>query len=247
MTKTDQADLQLSYTDGRPTTVGVEAVNQVLRAVGVHVSQVPVPAEARVILDASTVRPLTEEEQAELISLFNLDRDNLLDHVELAGRTPEAPRGGHLNPSEHGVSPYPKVYDMQTMDAAARHFVQERFGRLHVNTTDDGVGIDEVMTVVSGGPFTWFYRLPDGVVAKLSVPAVNTGEAAWRVSYPGKRPHGAFLDAEHGLIVAYTHGPEKFVMRYEDPSAEGSEVLGTNPWIDLSGDAPRLLDAMRVN
>lgn len=242
-----KAELTLSYIDGRPSTIGVEAVNEVLCAVGVHAGRTPVPDEARPILEASRTRALSEDEQAELISLFSLHRSDLLAHVQLAGRTPETPDGGHLNTSEHGVAPYPKVYDMRTMDDAAKHFVQARFGRLHVNTTDDGVGIDEVMTVVSGGPMTWFYRLPDGVVVKLSVPAVEAGDPGWRISYPGKRPHGAFLDAEHGLIVAYAHGPKKFVMRYEDPSAEGTESLGTNPWIDFGGDAPRMLDDVAVD
>ncbi|WP_329382727.1 hypothetical protein [Streptomyces sp. NBC_01716] len=237
-----KADLTLSYIDGRPSTIGIEAVNEVLRTVGVHAGQTPVPDRALPILEVSKTRALSEDEQAELISMFSQHRSDLLAHIQLAGRTPEAPDGGHLNTSEHGVAPYPKVYDMQAMDDDAKHFVQARFGRLHVNTTDGGVGIDEVMTVVSGGPMTWFYRLPDGVVVKLSVPAVETGDLAWRISYPGKRPHGAFLDAEHGLIVAYAHGPEKFVMRYEAPSAEGADALGTNPWIDFDGDAPRMLD-----
>ncbi|MFC9510184.1 hypothetical protein [Streptomyces sp. NPDC057002] len=136
---------------------------------------------------------------------------------------------------------------MKTMDTAARHYVQQRFGKLHVNRSDDGVGIDEVMTVVSGGPWIWFYRLPDGTVAKLSVGAVEIGDLAWRISYPGIRPHAAFLDAEHGLTVAYAHGPEKFVIRYEDSTAEGAEVLGTNPWIDFTGDAPRLLNDIKAN
>ncbi|MFI1213517.1 hypothetical protein ACH4UV_38785 [Streptomyces sp. NPDC020802] len=247
MTEADPGTLKLSYTDGRPATTGVEAVNEVLRTVGVHISQVPVPADAHPILEASRVRALTDDENAELISLFSLHRGDLLAHIQLAGRTPETLRGGFLNTSEHGVAPYPKVYDMKTMDTAARHFVQARFGRLHVNSADHGVGIDEVMTVVSGGPMTWFYRLPDGVVAKLSVGAVEIGDPAWRISYPGIRPHGAFLDAEHGLIVAYAHGPEKFVMRYEEPSVEGADALGTNPWIDFSGDAPRMLDSVSMS
>jgi hypothetical protein len=235
------SDITLSYSDGQPSTTGIEAVNEVLRAVGVHISQPPVPAEARPILEASKTRALSEDEQAELLSMFSLNRSDLLAHIQLAGRTPEVHDGG-LDTSEHGVAPYPKVYDMQAMDNDGKRFAQTRFGRLHVNTTDEGVGIDELMTTVSGGPMTYFYRLPNSVVVKLSVPTVEIGAPAWRISYPGKRPHGGFLDAEHGLIVAYAHGPEKFVMRYEDPSAEGAEALGTNPWIDFSGDAPRLLD-----
>ncbi|KAM3521836.1 hypothetical protein MY4038_008866 [Beauveria bassiana] len=241
------ADLKLSYLDGRPSTIGITAVNEILRTVGVRASQVPVPTEAYPILEASKTRAISEDEQAKLISLFSLSRKNLLAQIQLAGRTPEVHDGGNLNTSEHDVAPYPKVYDMQAMDEASKQFVLKRFGRLHVNTTDQGVGIDEVMTVVTGGPMTWFYRLPDGVVVKLSVPAVEIGAQAWRISYPGKRPHGGFLDAKHGLLVAYAHGPKEFVMRYEDPNAEGAAALGSNPWIDFSGDAPRMLDDVAAN
>lgn len=238
-----KANLTLSYTDGRPSTIGIAAVNRVLRAAGVRVSQTPVPAEAYPILEASKTRDISEDEQAELISKFSLDRNGLLEQIQLAGHTPEVRDGGNLNTSEHNVAPYPKVYDMQAVKEVDRKVVLARFGRLHVNTADEGgIGIDEVMTVVSGGPLTWFFRLPDGIVAKLSVPSVEIGDQAWRLSYPGKRPHGAFLDAQHGLFVAYAHGPKEFVVRYESSSAEGAAALGTNPWIDFGGNAPRMLD-----
>lgn len=38
--------------------------------------------------------------------------------------------------------------------------------------------------------------------------------------------------------MAYANGPDKFVMRYEAPGAESAPALGTNPWIDFSGDVP---------
>ncbi|MCE7002359.1 hypothetical protein LWC34_05865 [Kibdelosporangium philippinense] len=34
-------DLTLSYSDGRPDVIGIDAVNDVLRTVGVRVSQAP--------------------------------------------------------------------------------------------------------------------------------------------------------------------------------------------------------------
>jgi hypothetical protein len=244
---TDKQDLTLSHSDRKRDAIGIDAVNQVLRAAGVRISQVPIPIAAHPILKASQERAISEEDHAELISVFNLDREQLLEHIELAGRKPATDRGGLLSTSEHGVAPYPKVYDMKAMDSPARNATLRRFGRLHVNSTDDGLGIDEVMTVVSGGPLTWFFRLPDGVVAKVSLPAVEIGAPGWRLSYPGIRPHGGFLDAEHGLVVAFAHGPEKFVMRYEAPNAEGAESLGTNPWVDFNGEAPRLLDEATPN
>ncbi|WP_428451548.1 hypothetical protein [Photobacterium kasasachensis] len=44
------------------------------------------------------------------------------------------------------------------------------------------------------------------------------------------------MDATNG------HGPEHFVMRYEELSVEGTETLGTNSWIDFNGDVPKPLD-----
>ena len=162
---TEKQDLKLSHSDGKPDAIGLDAVNQVLRTVGVHISQVPIPTAAHPILKASQEQAIPEQHHAELISTFNLDREQLLKHIELAGREPATDRGGLLSTSEHGVAPYPKVYDMKAMDSAARNATLRRFGRLHVNSTDDGLGIDDVMTVVSGDPLTWFFHLADGVVA----------------------------------------------------------------------------------
>ena len=99
------------------------------------------------------------------------------------------------------------------------------------------------MTIVSGGPYTWFFVLEDNSVGKLRLPAVRGDGKAWRISYPGLVPHGGYFDAPHGLVVAYAHGPRHFVMRYEDTSVQGHETLGDNPWIDFSQDDPVLLES----
>jgi len=39
---------------------------------------------------------------------------------------------------------------MQAMTPEVKAFLQENFGKLHVNSSDNGMGIDEVMTIVSG-------------------------------------------------------------------------------------------------
>ncbi|AXN34853.1 hypothetical protein [Vibrio coralliilyticus] len=241
-TMSTEGQLTLSYSDGRAPTQGVEKVNEVLKTIGVRVSTVSLPEEAKPILEISKKRALTKEESEKLISLFSLHRGDLLDQIEKAGRLPEAHRGGFLSTSEVGVAPYPKVYDMKAMTPEVMHFLQEKFGKLHVNSSEDGVGIDEVMTIVSGGPWTWFFVLPDNVIGKLTLSHVSLDGDAWRISYPGLVPHGGFLDAPYGLVVAYAHGPKNFVMRYEEPSVEGTETLGTNSWIDFSGDIPKLLD-----
>ncbi|MCM8529124.1 MAG: hypothetical protein NE327_21560, partial [Lentisphaeraceae bacterium] len=142
------------------------------------------------------------------------------------------------------VKPYPKVYDLRALSSETKFYLQEKFGKLHVNSSEDGTGIDEVMTIVSGGPWTWFFQLPNNVVAKVSLGDVAKTGKAWRLSYPGLVIHGGFFDAEHGLVVAHAHGPKNFVMRYEDPSIEGAELLGKNPWIDFSGTNPQLIKSL---
>lgn len=237
-----QGQLTLSFSDGRSDVEGLSAVNQYLLQVGVRVSTLPLPAQAKPILEASTKRAITKAESEKLLSLFSLHRGQLLDQIKMAGRQPEAHRGGFLSTSEVGVAPYPKVYDMNAMTTDIKHYLQKKFGKLHVNSSNSGVGIDEVMTIVSGGSWTWFFVLPDNVVAKLTLGYVGLDSQAWRISYPGLVPHGGYLDSDYGLVVAYAHGPKNFVMRYEEPSVEGTETLNDNPWIDFSGDKPKLLN-----
>lgn len=233
--------LKLQFSDGRPDVVGLEEVNTVLRSVGVRASTVCIPEAAKPLLKASLSRAMTEGEQEELIKLFYLNRAELLEQISLAGRVPETPRGGLMSTRQPNVAPYPKIYDMQAIPDDYRATVLETFGRFHVNMAENGVGIDEVMTVVSGGPFTWMFVLPDGVVVRLTVgPA--TEEMAIRLSYPGMGIHAGYLDAKAGLVVAFAHGPEEFIIHYDEPTAPHAELLNTNPWVDFSGDMPKLLD-----
>ena len=237
-----EGTIKLSYSDGSPATTGIGNINNILRSVGVRVSTVPLPEVASPILKTSQTRAITPEEADKLISHFSLHRGELLNQISKAGRKPEAHRGGYLSISEIDVPSYPKVYDMMAMTPEVKAYLQEKFGKLHVNSADNGMGIDEVMTIVSGGPWTWFFALPENVIGKLTLGHVGLAGQGWRISYPGLGPHGGFLDSEYGLVVAYAHGPKNFVMRYEEPSVKNTETLGTNSWIDFSGKTPKLLD-----
>ena len=233
--------IELAFSDGAPSTYGMKQINNVLRAIGVRVSRVNLPETAGHLLQASETRALTSGEADELIAIFSLDRRDLLEEIEKAGRVPAAINGGSLSTSETGVPPYPKVYDMKSLSPDVVISLQEKFGKLHVNSSQNGIGIDEVMTIVSGGPYTWFFVLPGNIVAKLTFGHVGESGHAWRISYPGMVPHGGFFNAPYGLVVAYAHGPDNFVMRYKDPIVQGAETLGKNPWIDFSKPVPRLL------
>lgn len=234
--------IKLEYTDGREATLNIEDVNAILRAVGVRVSTVAIPQEALPILEASHTRPTTPEEDVQLISVFELTREDLLAQIEAAGRTPTVENGGSLTTAEPNGAPYPKIHDMKKMNAGIRARVQSYFAPLHINHSKDGVGIDEVMTLVSGGPWQLFFELPGGVTSKLTLGYVGLEDDAWRVSYPGLVPHGAFTDPEFGLVVAYAHGPDQFSLNVDKENLVGSSLLGTNPWVDWSGETPKLLD-----
>lgn len=237
--------VRLSFSDGRHDAVGLDAVNDQLLKVGVRISEVPVPAQASSVIETSRTRGLNEAEQKELLSIFSLDRAAFLDIVSQAGRKPAVEGGGELSISEQDVPPYPKVYDMKALDRETVAFLMRKFGRLHVNSANSGEGIDEVMTIVSGGPYTWFFVLKDHVVGKVRFSDVRPGQPAWRISYPGLGPHGGYFDAAHGLVVANAHGPKIFVMRYEAPGVAAAERLNDNPWIDFTVNPPRLLGRSR--
>jgi hypothetical protein len=233
--------IALYYSDESAPSYGIQAVNKKLLEVGVRVTQVHIPAEAKPILHASKHSAITMKEAEQLIQHFHLGRRELVNQIVAAGREPEMHRGGYLQTSEEGVAPYPKVYDMMALNHETTVFLQHKFGKLHVNSSEAGVGIDEVMTIVSGGPYTWFFVFKDNVVGKLHFGEVSENGKAWRISYPGLVPHGGYFDAANGLVVAYAHGPEHFVMRYEDHSVEGHQTLGDNPWIDFTTTEPVLM------
>lgn len=233
--------LTLSFSDGRPDVHGVSNVNKELEKLGVIVTKVDIPTEAHLFIEEAKIRALSAGEKSKLLEIFSLRRVELLNQIKLAGRAPAVPLGGFLATSEPNVEPYPKVYDMKSMSNDVKHFLQHKFGKLHVNSSNEGQGIDEVMTIISGGKWTWFFVLEDGVVGKLTLGYVDKLESAWRISYPGLVPHGGFFDAEYGLVIAHAHGPKYFIMRYEDASVKWPERLGGNPWVDFTGEVPLLL------
>lgn len=232
--------VSLKFPDGRPDIVGVEQVNAVLKDIGVHVVTVEAPQSAYSILAASYRRALSEQEKKDLIHAFGLTMPQLLEQVRLAGRTPAVAGGGELT-EETGTGPYPKVYDMMALDAATHKAVLEKYGRMHVNSADDGTDIDEVMTVVSGGPFRWAFTMKDGSIARFQVERLNLGDKAVRVSYHGLGMHAGLMDPKQGAIVAYGHGAKEFTMRYE-ADVPHANLLGTNPWVDFTAEMPVVLD-----
>lgn len=235
--------VSLKFSDGRTDVTGVKNVNAVLNPIGINVTTLDIPKSAKPILKAYEKRALTDEEQKKLIKAFYLNREQLLEQVRLAGRTPAVQGGGVLT-EETGFGPYPKVYDMKALDSKTHKAILEKYGRMHVNSADDGTDVDEVMTVVSGGPFRWGFTLKDGTIARFQIEEVGPKDQAVRVSYHGLGMHAGIMDAKKGMIVAFGHGPKEFTMRYK-ADVPHANLLGTNPWIDFSKDMPVVVDKVK--
>ncbi|MFS4580447.1 hypothetical protein [Phaeobacter sp. C3_T13_0] len=224
----------LNFSDGRASLSNIGEINKVLLSVGVHLAQIDVPAKSVSLLRTSLERPLKQEEATQILSYFSLSRAEVLEQAGIAGREAVIEGGGSMSTGEAGVASYPKLYDLRSMGTQDRLGARNKFARLHVNSTDDGMGVDEVMTLPSGGPWTWYFQIEDGVTVELHMAKIAPGDKAWRLKYPGLTPHGAYFHSEVGLCIAYITGPETWTMRYEAPGFTKEAGLGGNPFIDFS-------------
>lgn len=232
--RTEKQGVLLKFSDGRAGLSDLAAINDVLKTIGVRLSRIELPIAARPLLEASAKASLTDAERTRIIELFSLSRQDVVEQARAAGREPVLPGGGSMSSGEAGVPPYPKVYDLKSMGPQDRLNARNKFARLHVNSTDDGIGVDEVMTLAAGGPWTWYFLLKDNVVVELKMSRVEPAGRGWRLSYPGLTPHGGHFHAEDGLCIAYITGPMVWTMRYEAPGLAGAEMLGKNPWVDFN-------------
>ena len=97
---------------------------------------------------------------------------------------------------------------------------------------EDGTDIDEVMTVVSGGPFRWGFTLKDGSIARFQIDKVGLQDKAVRISYHGLGMHAGLMDAKQGCWWPSPTGPKAFTMRYQ-ADVPHAQLLGTNPRADV--------------
>lgn len=221
----------LKFSDGRAISE-LSKINEVLMTVGVHLERVDVPNESIPLLQASLRAPLSKKDKARVLELFSLSRADVINQARKAGREPVIAGGGSMTSGEVGVAPYPKVYDLNAMGRKDRLGARNKFGPLHVNSTDEQMGVDEVMTLAVGGAWTWYFQVGDQAV-ELHMSRVNPGDRAWRLTYPGLTPHGAYFHSTEGLCIAYITGPETWTMRYEAPGLVNAELIGKNPFINF--------------
>jgi hypothetical protein len=206
--------IRLELADLRAPLTALAEVNGALREVGARVwplSLASAPAEIRPLLGQTT---LTDGEAERVRTHFLLPRERLLQLLGEAGRKPHVPGGGEMSTlvSNEGYS-YPQLWVVQGGQDYSR------FDRFHVNVSDDGVGVDEVLQLLSGRGFVIRLRRSggDAFTLRLDCPRADTG---WLLTYDGGRPHiGSLTTATPGSkMLVQAIGPARWALEYVDSS-----------------------------
>ena len=205
------AGLRLERGGDSPLT-DTEAVNAALARFGARVWPLDLGGVAphiRRLLDLPTL----DAAQAEEIKMaLLLSREALLEKLAEAGRSPHVPGGGALETevANHGYA-YPQLF---VVEEGADY---TRFDRFHVNVSEDGAAVDEVMQILSGGGVRILQRLPgeEPVTLMLDCPSADMG---WTVTYDGGVSHiGSMSTAAPGTkALMQVFGPARWTMRYDD-------------------------------
>ena len=206
------AGIRLEPGSGGAPLTRLAEVNDVLAAFGSRVWPLELggaPADLRAALGRPSV---TQSEAARIKAHFLLSREHLLEKITEAGRAPHVAGGGELASAviNHGYS-YPQLF---VVDSVTDY---RWFDRFHVNTGEDGTGVDEVMQVLSGGGIRILQRRPGlgETTLHLDCPAHDAG---WIVTYDGSGSHiGSFSTARPGTkVLMQVIGPARWTMRYDE-------------------------------
>ena len=205
------AGLRLERGGDSPLT-DTEAVNAALAGFGARVWPLDLGGVAphiRRLLDLPTLDAAQAEE---IKTALLLSREALLEKLAEAGRSPHVPGGGALETevANHGYA-YPQLF---VVEEGADY---TRFDRFHVNVSEDGTAVDEVMQILSGGGVRILQRLPgeEPVTLTLDCPSAGMG---WTVTYDGRISHiGSMSAAAPGTkALMQVFGPARWTMRYDD-------------------------------
>lgn len=204
--------LRLALSNSNSVLTNHEEINTALAPYGSHIWPLDLRGVPDHIREFLRKHPLTPEESQRVQSQFLLSRDRLLDTVSAAGRAPQVDGGGELSTADltHEVK-YPQLY------VVVPEIDYTRFDRFHVNTADDGTGVDEVMQVLSGEGVRILQHLPAGQSLELQIDCVGQ-DYAWLITYDGGYPHiGSISGAQIGTkVLMQIIGPPEWQMRYED-------------------------------
>ena len=187
-------------------------IQSVLHGVGIGVWPLPLaglPDDIVSLLDRAT---LTDAETLRLRDHFLLPRERLLEIIAASGRAPNVPGGGALETNVANQNyGYPQLWVVQD------DVDYTRFDRLHVNASDDGVGVDEILQMIAGDGVVVRSEQPDGAVYRLELDCGGASDC-WLFCYDAGRSHvGSLSGATPGTkLVVQAIGPREWSLRYTE-------------------------------
>lgn len=203
--------IRVDFSDGRPSLLSHEEATAALASIGAGIWPIDFREAPSRILTLLAQPALSESEVGEVERHFLLSRERLLRVVADAGRKPRVPGGGSLETFvvSHGYG-YPQLYVVE------EGIDYTRFDRFHINTTEDGVGVDEVLQLLWGGGLTVVQKLEGGVILTMEVSCPEPGRG-WIVTYDGGLMHmGRLSTATPGTkALVQVFGPREWSIRYE--------------------------------
>ena len=145
MSDTPHHGLCLELPGGPAPITDIDQINDALHKVGSRVWPLDIGSRPQVIRTLLRQPSLSAADKQAIMEAFLLPRERILDVIAEAGRQPQVPGGGamvtHVMPHDYD---YPQLFVLEPgVDYS-------RFDRLHVNVTDEGTGVDEVMWVLCG-------------------------------------------------------------------------------------------------
>lgn len=205
--------IRLEFSDGHPALIGIEnidAISAALSTLGAGVWPLDLSAAPPTIRALIAQPDLSDAEKTNLLDHFLLPRERLMETLVAAGRDPNVAGGGAL---ETGVANQDYGYPQLWTVRADTDYT--RFDRFHINVSDEGVGVDEVLQMLSGNGVVVHLQTPDGSVLTLRLDCPCEGQG-WLITYDGGRPHiGSLSRASPGAkLVVQAFGPPVWSLSY---------------------------------
>lgn len=212
MTQINETGLRLMHSADQAVEVDPAEINLALAPYGSRIWSLDLsdsPDNVRQLLDRVT---LDVAESTRVQNHFLLSRERLLEIIDEAGRTPQVEGGGEMSTLDlsHNVL-YPELY------IVVPGIDYSRFDRFHVNVSPEGIGVDEVMQVLSGGGVRLLQHLPDLGKITLDIDCQEQ-KSGWILTYDGGYPHiGSISQARDGTkVLMQVIGPAQWEMKYEE-------------------------------
>lgn len=204
--------IKIKVADEVPVSLSVADSNEALSAWGIRLWPMDLSHVSDEIQTLLHQEDLTENEIERVKAHFLLSRERLVELISAARKQPHVPGGGELRTYDatHGYY-YPQLWVVQ------RDLDYSRFDRFHVNMSDDGTAVDEVMQMLSGSGIVIQHRSSSHGLVTLYLDCPKD-DAGWMITYSGGEPHiGSASRAAPGTkILVQVIGPASWTMRYEN-------------------------------